>query len=1169
MPSGDETSPTADDLMVQRRQWKAAITRHMRTLARSVNEEDVKGVCDRLDKMKVSFCNFEEVHTQYHDTLTDDTAIAASDKWFEDVDIQYNASVRDARQWLKSVCDDPKMTIQSLPTTGLPLMPAAPVATPASSHDTKDIVAALKVPQVQIDVFTGNPLEYQSFMSVFEETLSSSVADDQMRLTRLLQYTAGPAKAAIRNCALMGGTKGYQQARAILKNRFGSNHLISQKIIADLKSGKSLSKASDLQQLADDLTSALSVLEDIDMLNEIGGQQSLIDILQRCPRYIRNKWQDKALDHSRAKDSYPTFKDFVEFINKMAVDWGDPVYGRQKPQSESVCHNFTGDNVSRVNNGRPVDKCVLCGNSHRLWDCAKFKSMHPWQRFDVAKNNRLCFNCLLPNHCARNCKKSSMCTVPDCRKKHTKFLHTDRRVGQSTHPQGSNSSGDASNVGASAHSGSADTGSVGNGNVTGNARVGSVSAFGSTVFLPIVPVTVNGRHALALLDTGSTNTFLSEHLAEQLGLEGSRHKYTMSTMSAMGASVSSKCVSINVASTDGAFCQQIHNVLVVPSIPARYPPVSVDIAQYSHLSDIPIPHITPGERVDLLIGMDNSQLLIPLEYRRSSHTPSEPFAARSVFGWCLNGSISVGSISDMQIYFTQVESRLESLWHIENHDLDDDVCSLDDKKVIDLWDREICRDDDGHYVLPIPWKDGRPNLPNNKVVAKHRLNSLTKRLNKSDLTETYDQNMHKLIDSGYAEQVPRGELTVDDGSVWYLPHHPVISESKPGKVRPVFDCASKFQGVCLNDQCYQGPDLTNKLISVLLRFRQFRYAIMADIEAMYLQVRIPVEDRNALRFLWYDNGSVVEYRMTSHLFGGVWCSASSTYALRRTVVDSNPSALISNTIMNSFYVDDMLKSVSTVEEATEVIHGTREALRQGGFRLTKFTVNDQQLLCEIDVSDRAEQVKDLVPDTFSRALGVRWDIYQDSFQYVSRTRLVDGHVTRRRMLSDISSMYDPLGLISPVVIRGKMIFQEATRLRLAWDDPVPPGLAEKWSSWLSSLQVLRNIRFDRCVLPDGFEDGAVEMHHFADASAAGYGVCSYIRAINPEGMLHVALVAAKGRVAPLKPITIPRLELSAAVMAVKLDQVIRRDLEIPVIQSQFWSDSQIVLSYISNDTRRL
>ena len=243
--------------------------------------------------------------------------------------------------------------------------------------------------------------------------------------------------------------------------------------------------------------------------------------------------------------------------------------------------------------------------------------------------------------------------------------------------------------------------------------------------------------------------------------------------------------------------------------------------------------------------------------------------------------------------------------------------------------------------------------------------------------------------------VPRGELTVDDGSVWYLPHHPVMSESKPGKVRPVFDCASKFQGVCLTDQYNQGPDPTNKLISVLLRFRQFRYAIMADIEAMYLQVRIPVEDRNALRFLWYDNGSVVEYRMSSHLFGGVWCSASSTYSLWRTVVDSNPSALISNTIMSSFYVDDMLKFVSTFEEATEVIHGTREALRHGGFRLTKFKVNDQQLLCEIDVADRAGQVKDLVPDTFSKALGVRWDVYRDSFQYVSRTRLVDGHVTRR------------------------------------------------------------------------------------------------------------------------------------------------------------------------------
>ena len=145
-----------------------------------------------------------------------------------------------------------------------------------------------------------------------------------------------------------------------------------------------------------------------------------------------------------------------------------------------------------------------------------------------------------------------------------------------------------------------------------------------------------------------------------------------------------------------------------------------------------------------------------------------------------------------------------------------------------------------------------------------------------------------------------------DGSVWYLPHHAVTSAAKPGKVRVVFDCAASQGGISLNNQCYQGPDLNNKLIDVLLRFRQYKYAIMADVEAMYLQVRVPPKDRNALRFLWDVNGQTRHFRMRSHLFGGVWCASSSTYALRRTVDDAGASQLVENTVKRGFYVDDML-----------------------------------------------------------------------------------------------------------------------------------------------------------------------------------------------------------------------------------------------------------------------
>ena len=207
---------------------------------------------------------------------------------------------------------------------------------------------------------------------------------------------------------------------------------------------------------------------------------------------------------------------------------------------------------------------------------------------------------------------------------------------------------------------------------------------------------------------------------------------------------------------------------------------------------------------------------------------------------------------------------------MENCD-DGYAMSCDDKKVIELWDRESVWEN-GHYTIPIPWRQERPNFPNNKFVAQRRLDSTVRKLERTGLMEKYDENMQTMLNDGYAEPVPECDLDLFDGSVWFLPHHPVISESRPGKVRIVHDCAAKLSGINLNNQCFQGPDLVNKLIHVLLIFRQHKLAIMADVQAMYMQVKVPPRDRNALRFLWIVDGLVKQYRTKSHLFGGEWCA---------------------------------------------------------------------------------------------------------------------------------------------------------------------------------------------------------------------------------------------------------------------------------------------------------
>ena len=1166
---------TVDELRVSRRQWKAAITRHLGSLKRAVAEDDVTAVKERLDKMKLSFNELEAVHIELTGRLTTDEDITESDNWYAVVEDAYIVGVTDAHTWLRS---SQATNVSPNPVPGI-VPVVASSAQPSSSDIRDDLVNLLSIPKVVIDKFEGDPLEYQAFIATFDELVHSKTSDNQIKLTRLLQYTAGPAKQAIKYCALVGGADGYSQARTILKDRFGDKHTLSQKIISDLKQGKSVSKAHEFQQVADDLRTGLTVLEKQGMVAEIDTQQNILDILGRFPSFVKGKWRKHALDFKRDNSIYPNFASFVKFVAQFAVDSCDPVYGtdiRKVQTARGKVHNnhsvtspqpagqLTARGVVQASPtsagmsggvaahgrtqqttfGHGVSKaCIVCQQSHSLFQCGDFRGMTPRARLDLAKLHKLCFNCLRDNHRARECYRTSVCSVPGCGQKHTKFLHLDVT-------DNSNSTADTSVS-------------------TVPVRNSHVNSHGSNIHLPLVAVNVNDQcQVYALLDSGSTNTFVTRELATRLNLSGPKVKYQMSTLSE-SADLTVPVVSMCLSSMHATCPVSLNNVLVVPEIPARAPSVDIDVNNYPHLADIPVLELGENLQAEILIGMDNAHLLMPLEIKCNENVPNQPYAMRTYFGWTLCGTVDgLNPCNNVCSNFVSVDRQVENLWQMENCD-DEYAMSCDDKKVIELWDRETVWED-GHYTIPIPWRQERPNFPDNKFVARRRLDSTVRKLERTGLMEKYDENMQTMLNDGYAEPVPECDLDLSDGSVWFLPHHPVISESRPGKVRIVHDCAAKLAGISLNNQCFQGPDLVNKLIHVLLRFRLHRLAIMADVQAMYMQVKVPPRDRNALRFLWIVDGLVKQYRMTSHLFGGVWCAASSTYALRRTIEDcpAEPSGLVKQAILRNFYVDDLLQSVRSAEEALEIIDGTKNVLNHGGFKLTKFVTNDVRLLRQIDEADRATEVREIFPEMMSKALGVKWEVCADTFQYVYKQQSQAGPVTRRLMLSYISSMFDPLGFISAITLRGKMLFQEATRLQLDWDTPVPDALAHSWMEWLQSLPELDTLKFNRCMIPGEFADGVAEVHNFCDGSQVGYGCCSYIRVINETGQIHVALITAKSRLAPLKRITVPRLELASAVLAVKMNNVIRRELDVPVVESTFWSDSEITLAYIRNESRR-
>ena len=395
---------------LSRRQRKAVVTRYLGDLSILIAENDSEAVSKKLDRIKGTFREFQKAHITYHDMLLADPTISddditASEKWFAEAESKYVAGVSSANKWLNCIRDCNVSVVED-----------------NKSDQATGLMDIMQMPKVKIDVFSGDPMDYHSFIAMFDENVDSKKVDAQVKLTRLLQYTSGRAKSAIKYCSLVGGEQGYQQARNILKERFGNDYLVSQKIQSQLKSGKPIRKSEDLQQLADDLSIASATLGKLSMTSEIDNQHSIVSILERCPQYVQNKWTKKALKHKRENSVYPGFDSLVRFMNEIATEACDPVFGHDDKMSKGAKGNksdmtsgsyvMTVTNTSESNTVNPVHTssspkgpCALCAQNHRLFACDAFRAMGPQERFGVLKNYKLCFNCLMSGHRAYKCKK--------------------------------------------------------------------------------------------------------------------------------------------------------------------------------------------------------------------------------------------------------------------------------------------------------------------------------------------------------------------------------------------------------------------------------------------------------------------------------------------------------------------------------------------------------------------------------------------------------------------------------------------------------------------------------------------------------------------------------------------------------------------------------------------
>lgn len=925
-------------------------------------------------------------------------------------------------------------------------------------------------------------------------------------------------------------------------------------------------------------------------------------IVDRLPYGLKLKWRDEVDKITERIGREITIEDVSDFVTAKARAATHAIFGdissrslpplrnsrEKKPPRDASSFGIQSDTRKESSEGsnRPNQtrlKCPLCGSNHWLSHCQGFKEKSLSDRLTFVRAKGLCINCLVAGHMANSCPKASFCRVTGCKGVHSSYLHP-KSVQPATNRQSSQNPTFTSVE-------SPEQGSVQdvlNGYVRGNNESRNIEDHShcqaSVTGLAVIPVKVKapGRAdtvmTYAFLDNGSNTSFCSEKLAKQLGLSGNETSLSLTTMEKENSRTNCLVVSLEVLDIEGENIVELPVVFTRPKLPVSVETATKqeDIDPWPHLAGVTV-HKIEAE-VGLLIGSDVPEVMEPREVRPSRN--GGPYATRTVFGWVVNGPLGRAQTSATRTAsFIKADVDLSDQFRKYcNMEFNDSIysrkssMSLNDKRALDVM-RNSAKLKSGHYEIALPWKDDPPFLENNKIVAEHRLRLLKKRLLKDqELLAKYRECIEDLLKKGYAKKAPANET---EGKTWYLPHHAVFHPVKPGKVRVVFDCSAKYRGSSLNDKLLQGPDLTNSLVGVLTRFRQEKVALMSDVEAMFHQVHVKPDDCNALRFLWWPGGNLslepVELMMTVHLFGGVSSPSCANFALRKTADDNEEDygPEIVNTVKRNFYVDDCLKSVQSEQIAISHVKNLTSLLKKGGFRLTKWLSNSREVMESISESERATSAKDLDFDhtPIERALGVQWHIASDTFGF--KIIIKDRPATRRGILSVVSLIYDPLRFIAPFILSAKLILQDLCKKKLGWDDKIPNEELERWKAWLEVLPKLEEFSIDRCFKPPGFEKVvSCQLHYFSDASQLAYGAVSYLRLVNPHGNVHCSFVMGKSRLAPLKPVTIPRMELSAAVLSTRLDTMFREELEFTVDESIYWTDSTCVLRYVENEDKR-
>ena len=871
--------------------------------------------------------------------------------------------------------------------------------------------------------------------------------------------------------------------------------------------------------------------------------------------------------------------------------------------------------------------------NHSLKSCRSFRRLSYQDKLNVFRKNKLCYRCCKNDHVAKNCKENMKCDVCDS-PFHCTVLHFNKRNGgtqgtpQETSVHVNPEAATESSREPMLHHTNKDGGTQGTPQET-SATVNSEAATESSrvpastsqvvpkctqicgTSMPprscsktvLVKVKMFDKVFLtyAIIDDQSNRTLATPSLFDMIGGECSltSTSYTLTSCNGKFNCYGRMAQNIIIKSLDEGTSINIPSILEcedIPNIRSEIPTPDI-IDFYPHMADkVSIPPLNKAD-IGLLIGRDVKEAHVVEE--QIIGPKNSPLAVKLSLGWVIIGEVCLGKFhsadKNVVVNKTQADTRPSSFIQcpmtmevrekpqplfdvFETHPDDEDLApSVEDEMFFNIINEGYRLNDDGKPEYPLPFKPNRPKLPNNRVEALKRAKSLAVRLSKDPtLLEKFSEFMNKTFARGHAEKAP----PVDhDQEVWYLPIFPVVYPQKNYDVRPVFDSKSKFRGLSLNSVLLPGPNMMNKLLEILIKFRCGKIGVMADVEQMFYGFYVPENQRDYLRFFWHKDNDpqqeLIEYRMKVHVFGNCCSPAIATHGLRQCVKDAE--APVKRYVEENFYVDDGLDSFDLTEDAISVLQKTKEVLwNTEKHKLHKIVSNDVKVMSAfspdeltknlrtVDLSNKLEKLP------MQKSLGIHWDITEDTFTFSVSDDLISSIPnTRRKALSVLQGViYDPLNMAAPFMLEGRLLMRKIVKTTKEWDTPLDPETEKLWRNWMLGIPHLNDLSIPRMLAPVSLSSCQVELHVFSDASQKAIAACAYTNTKDENGNSEVRFVYGKSKVAPTAGHTIVRLELCAAVLATDITAAILPALPVNSQDVIYHTDSMVVLGYIYNTERR-